>query len=118
MEVGGDFGGEVVGTREVRADDMVVAQLLLECVEFGGLRGVGLAQGGGDGGIVFEVDEAGQAEFACAAILGLGDAGAVARGEDADLDALGGAVYFVERGAAGRFVAAAEVLHADELRLA
>ena len=69
MQVCRDFGGEVFGIPEVGADGVVCVKLSFEGVELGGLRGVGLALFGGDGRVVFEVDEAGQAAGASAAVF-------------------------------------------------
>ena len=87
---------------------MIFAQLSLEGGELSRLLGLLVAPFRRYSAVVFEVDEAGQVALARAAILFLGDPGAVAAADDSDVDV--GAVYLIERCALSGLRAAAEIL--------
>src|SRR5262245_22668217 len=113
IEVVPETDGQLSGRGERRGDDVIFAQLSLEGVEQLRLLGLLVTPFSRYDPVIFEVDEAGQVALARAAILFLGDPGAVAAADDSDVDL--GAVYLIERCALSGLRAAAEIFHAYEL---
>src|SRR5262249_32561067 len=94
IEVVPETDSQLCGRGERRGDDVIFAQLSLEGVEQLRLLGLLVAPFRRHYPVIFEIDEAGQVALARAAILFLGDPGAVAAADDSDVDV--SAIYLVE----------------------